>query len=158
MAIVLKHCAMCSGPLELKTVEKLSVEDKPLAMTVFGMPLARCAKGHSAPVHRDFMLWLIRELKGRESSLPAATEQGMIFKKYLCSCGKELEAKDGGRKSFAYDLAYEGAPAFRVELDMPVYKCPGCGKEQLRSLKELQKATPVAIAGLNDAAGFPHSG
>ena len=56
------------------------------------------------------------------------------------------------------DLAYQGAPAFKAELDMPVYKCTGCGKEQLRSTKELQGHTAQAIAALNDAAGFPHSG
>jgi hypothetical protein len=41
---------------------------------------------------------------------------------------------------------------------MPVYKCTGCGKEQLRSAKELQGHAAQAIAALNDAAGFPHSG
>ena len=40
---------------------------------------------------------------------------------------------------------------------MPVYKCTGCGKEQLRSAKELQGHAAQAIAALNDAAGFPHS-
>ena len=40
---------------------------------------------------------------------------------------------------------------------MPVYKCSGCGKEQLRSAKEAQKHTSQAIAELNDAAGFPHA-
>jgi len=158
MAIAAKLCGRCSAPLELKTVDRLSVEDKPLVLSVLGMPVAKCAKGHAAPVHRDFMLWLIRELKGLESSIPAASEQGMLFKKYLCACGRELESRPGGGKAFAFDLAFEGAPKFRVELGMPVYRCSGCGKEQLRSLKELRQATPVAIAGLNDAAGFPHSG
>jgi hypothetical protein len=55
-------------------------------------------------------------------------------------------------------MTYQGAPAFKAEIEMPVYKCAGCGKEQLRSAKELQGHTAQAIAALNDAAGFPHSG
>jgi hypothetical protein len=43
-------------------------------------------------------------------------------------------------------------------LDIDGYSCPACGKEQIRSAKELQGHTAQAIAALNDAAGFPHSG
>jgi DNA-directed RNA polymerase subunit RPC12/RpoP len=144
--------------VEIKTLDRLSAEDAPLKLTVTGMPAAKCAKGHAAPIDRDFMLWLIQELKIRGGSLPAGEAKGMVFKKYTCACGKELESKSEKRQSFPLDLAYQGAPAFKAELDMPVYKCTGCGKEQLRSTKELQGHTAQAIAALNDAAGFPHSG
>jgi DNA-directed RNA polymerase subunit RPC12/RpoP len=142
----------------MKTLDRVSAEDAPLKLTVTGMPAAKCAKGHAAPIDRDFMLWLIQELKIRGGSLAAGEAKGMVFKKYTCACGKELESKSEKRQSFPLDLAYQGAPAFRAELDMPVYKCTGCGKEQLRSTKELQGHTAQAIAALNDAAGFPHSG
>ncbi|HEU4921733.1 MAG TPA: hypothetical protein VFT23_01515 [Burkholderiales bacterium] len=142
----------------MKTLDRVSAEDAPLKLTVTGMPAAKCAKGHAAPIDRDFMLWLIQELKIRGGSLPAGEAKGMVFKKYICACGKELESKSEKRQSFPLDLAYQGAPAFKAELDMPVYRCTGCGKEQLRSTKELQGHTAQAIAALNDAAGFPHSG
>jgi DNA-directed RNA polymerase subunit RPC12/RpoP len=142
----------------MKTLDRVSAEDAPLKLTVTGMPAAKCAKGHAAPIDRDFMLWLIQELKIRGGSLAAGEAKGMVFKKYTCACGKELESKSEKRQSFPLDLAYQGAPAFKAELDMPVYKCTGCGKEQLRSTKELQGHTAQAIAALNDAAGFPHSG
>ena len=155
---MLKHCPRCSNAVEVKTLERLSAEDAPLKLMVAGMPAAKCAKGHAAPIDRDFMLWLIQELKARGGSLPAGESRGMVFKKYICACGKELQAKSEKRQSFPLELAYQGAPAFRAELDMPVYKCTGCGKEQLRSTRELQGHTAQAIAALNDAAGFPHSG
>jgi DNA-directed RNA polymerase subunit RPC12/RpoP len=142
----------------MKTLDRVSAEDAPLKLTVTGMPAAKCAKGHAAPIDRDFMLWLIQELKTRGGSLPAGEAKRMVFKKYTCACGKELQSKSEKRQSFPLDLAYQGAPAFKAELDMPVYKCTGCGKEQLRSTKELQGHTAQAIAALNDAAGFPHSG
>ena len=155
---MIKHCSRCSNAVELKALETVSAEDVPLKLTVSGMPAAKCAKGHAAPIDRDFMLWLIHELKSRGGSLPAGEAKGMLFKKYYCACGKELESKSDKRQTFALELAYQGAPAFKAELEMPVYKCTACGKEQLRSAKELQGHAAQAIAGLNDAAGFPHSG
>jgi hypothetical protein len=155
---MIKHCPRCSAVVEMKTLDKVSAEDAPLKLSVSGMPAAKCAKGHAAPIDRDFMLWLIHELKARGASLPGAEEKGMLLKKYICGCGKELASKSERRQNFNFDLAYSSAPAFKADLEMPVYKCTGCGKEQLRSSKEMQKHAAQAIAALNDAAGFPHSG
>jgi hypothetical protein len=142
----------------MKPLDTVGAEDGPLKISVSGMPAARCAKGHAAPIDRDFMLWLIRELKSRGAALPGGEAKGMLFKKYHCACGGELATKPEKRQSFPMDLAYEGTPAFKAEFDMPVYKCTKCGKQQLRSAKELQGHTAQAIMSLNDAAGFPHSG
>lgn len=155
---MIRHCPRCSNAVELKQLGPVSAEHAPLKLTVTGMPAAKCANGHAAPVDRDFMLWLMRELKGRGGSLPAAEEKGMLFKKYVCACGKELAPKSERRQSFGFDLAYQGAPGFKAEIQVPMYKCPGCGKDQLRSSNEVQRHSSHAIASLNDAAGFPHSG
>ncbi len=155
---MIKNCPRCGNAVEMKPLGNVSAEDKPLTLRVSGMPAVRCAKGHAAPIDRDFMLWLIHELKNRGSALQAGSEKGMLFKKYMCSCGAELASKSEKRQSFPLDLAYQGAPAFKAELEMPVYKCSACGKEQLRSAKELQGHVAQGIASLNDAAGFPHSG
>ena len=152
-----KSCPRCSSGVQAKALGKLSVESAPLRLCVEGMPAATCPKNHSSPVDGNFMLWLIQELKGRATALPAGGEKGAIFKKFLCACGKELASKAERKQAFALDLAYEGYPGFKAELEMPAYKCSGCGKEQLRSAKEAQKHTSQAIAELNDAAGFPHA-
>ncbi len=157
MAIAQKACAMCRGATELVSIESVVGEEGPLKMTVQGMPALKCAKGHAVPVHRDFLLWLLHELRERQGSLAAAQAKGMLFKKYHCGCGRELPGKAGERRALPFELAYEGAPAFRVELEMPLYKCE-CGKEQLRSLDEMRKATSNAMMAVCDRAGFPHSG
>jgi hypothetical protein len=154
---VRKSCPRCSGGVEQKTLGVISVEASPLRLTVEDMPAAGCAKSHTAPVDNDFMLWLIQELKRREAALPAGEEKGTLFKKFLCGCGKELAAKSERKQTFPLELAYAGHPGFKAAIEMPVYKCSGCGKEQLRSVKEAQKHTSHAIAELNDAAGFPHA-
>src|SRR6267142_2559744 len=119
MALKIPRCSKCGDPNELKTLPSVSGLDGPLQLTVLEMPVFACAKKHKAPVHREFMLWLISEIRAREAQIAAGREEGMIFKKYLCG---------------------------------------GCGKEQVRSTKQLHDHVAQSVMGINDAAGFPHSG
>ena len=151
-----KHCPRCSAQTEVKALGSLTVEEKPLKLTVNGMPAAKCPKGHASPVDNDFMLWLIHQLKNQGSALPTGSEKGMLFKKYHCACGAELPAKPE-QQSFPFDLAYPNTPPFKAELGAPVYKCAACSKVQLRSTKDVQGHAAQMIMSLNDAAGFPHS-
>lgn len=152
-----KACPRCSNGVQAKALGIMSVEAAPLRLTVEGMPAAVCAKNHNSPVDNNFMLWLIQELKGREAALPAGEEKGAIFKKFVCGCGKELASKPDRKQTFPFDLAYPDYPGFKAAVEVPVYRCAGCGKEQLRSAKEAHKHIAQAIVELNDAAGFPHA-
>ena len=159
MALRIPHCAMCSGACELKTLPSASGEAGPLKITVLEMPVFACAKNHKAPVHRDFMLWLIQQIRAREAQIAAGKEEGMIFKKHLCGgCGKELASKPERRQAFPYELKYEELAPFKLQVEMPLYKCTGCAKEQIRSAKDLHGHVAQAVVGINDGAGFPHSG
>lgn len=159
MALKIPHCPRCSGACELKTLPSVSGEDGPLKLSVQEMPVFACPKNHRTPVHRDFMIWLIQQIREREAQIAAGKEEGLLFKKHLCgACGKELAAKPERRQVFPYELKYEELRPFRLEIEMPVYKCTGCGKEQVRSAKELHGRVPSAIVAVNDGAGFPHSG
>jgi len=159
MALKIPRCAKCFTACELKRLPAVSGEHGSLKLTVMEFPVFACAKNHKLPLHRDFMLWLIQEIRAREAQIAAGKEEGMIFKKHLCGhCGKELAPKPERRQTFAYELKYEDQAPFKLEIEMPLYKCTGCGKEQLRSTKDLHGHVPMAIVGINDAAGFPHSG
>ena len=159
MALKVPHCARCSGACALKTLPSVSAQDGPLKLTLLDLPVFACAKNHHAPVHRDFMIWLIQQARARESEIAAGKEEGMIFKKHLCGgCGKDLAAKPERRQAFPYELRYEELAPFRLQVEMPLYKCSGCGKEQIRSTKDLHSHVPSAMVGVNDDAGFPHSG
>ena len=77
----------------------------------------------------------------------------------LCgACGKPLAAKSERRQAYPYELKYEELAPFKVQMEMPLYKCESCGKEQIRSTKDLHGQVPMAMVGINDSAGFPHSG
>ena len=159
MALKVPRCSRCSGACELKTLPSISGEDGTLKLTMLSLPVFSCVKDHTAPVHGDFMIWLIQQVRGRETQIAAGKEQGMIFKKHLCGeCGKELAAKAARRETFPFDLKYEDLAPFTLQIEMPLYKCTGCGKEQIRSAKDLHAHVPGAMVGINDGAGFPHSG
>ena len=159
MALKVPRCARCSGGCELKTLPSVSAEEGPLKLTLQGLPVFACAKDHKAPVHGDFMIWLIQQIRVREPEIVAGKEEGMLFKKHLCgACGKELASKPERRQAFPYELKYEDLEPFKIQIEMPLYKCTGCDKEQVRSTKDLHGHVPSAIVGINDGAGFPHSG
>jgi len=159
MALKIPRCARCSSACELTTLPLVSGEDGPLKLTLLGFPVFACAKDHKAPVHRDFMIWLIQEIRAREAQIASGKEEGMIFKKHLCgACGKELASKAERRQAFPYELKYEDLAPFKLQLEMPIYKCTGCGKEQIRSTRDLHGHVAQAMVGINDGAGFPHSG
>jgi hypothetical protein len=136
----------------------VTATDGPFKLSVTGMPALRCVKGHSLPVDQEFMVWLIHELKDRGAALPAGQAKGMIFSKYLCSCGAELPAKSEQSQVFPLELAYESTPPFKAAVEVPVYKCAACGKAQMRSPKTVTAHAAQATVKLNDAVGFPHSG
>ena len=159
MALKIPRCARCSSACELKTLPSVSGEDGPLKLTVLEMPAFACAKNHNAPLHRDFMVWLIHEIRAREAQIAAGKEEGMVFKKHLCGdCGKELASKPERRQAFPYELKYEELAPFKLQVEMPLYKCTGCGKEQIRSTRDLHGHVAQSMVGINDGAGFPHSG
>jgi hypothetical protein len=159
VALKIPRCAKCAGACALKTLPSVSAEDGPLKLTLLELPVFACPKDHRLPVHGDFMIWLIHELRARETQIAAGKEEGMIFKKHLCgACGKDLGAKPERRQLFPYEMKYEDLAPFNAQIEMPLYKCTGCGKEQIRSTKNLHAHIPLAIVGINDAAGFPHSG
>jgi len=159
MATKPKLCARCSGAMSPATVERVSASENPVRLHLSGLPVLACTKGHRAALHREFMVWLMRDLRETHvPAIPSGEAKGMLFKKYHCACGAELPAQVAREASFGFDLAYPDTPAFRGEIEVPVFKCGACGKEQARSAKELAGAVPAAVAALNDAAGFPHSG
>src|SRR5258705_11223626 len=158
MAMKIPRCARCSGARELKPLQSISAEHGPLKLTLLEMPVFTCAKNHKAPVHGDFMLWLIHEIRARGAQITAGKEEGMIFKKHLCGdCGKDLSSKPERRQAHTYELKYEELAPFKVQIEMPLYKCSGWGKEQLPATTHLHRHVPMSVFGINEASGFPDS-
>ena len=151
------HCRATIDPTP-RALAPVSGEHGVLKLTLESLPARICPHGHHAPVDADFMLWLILELKERIAKLPAGEEKGMLMKKHLCACGKELAGKPDHRETVREEVAYEGGAPFSAVLDVAMHRCPGFGKSQLRSAKDAQRDVSHCLAGVTDAAKFPHAG
>ncbi|HWA38290.1 MAG TPA: hypothetical protein VG873_10535 [Burkholderiales bacterium] len=154
------RCPHCRTQMDAtpKPLAPVRGEHGDLKLVLEGLPARVCPHGHHAPVDADFMFWLIQELKERAGKLPAAAESGMVFKKRHCACGSEVPAKADHREIVRERVAYEGGLAFEAVFEFAMVRCPGCGKTQLRSAKEAQRDVAHSLAGVTDAARFPHSG
>lgn len=152
-----RACTRCRGKTEPTMLERATGEDEPLALSVHGMPVLACEKGHRQFVYPEFPRQLVEHLlEEDETKLPAAQEKGLIFKHYLCSeCGSELSAEPDHRETFPFAVRVGELREFEVALTAPVYRCPKCSKQQLHSLKEIRAHTPQALARAFQAADIP---
>ncbi len=140
-------CPVCEHPLGPAVLAEFSGDEDPLRITLRRMPALRCPTGHTYFAHPKFPLWLMNHLTEEdEAALPAGQAKGFLVKHYHCGdCGQGLAPKADHRHAFTVELQYQSTGAFQAELSMPVFKCTGCGKEQLHSLEELRKLTPAAL-------------
>ncbi|HEY5632753.1 MAG TPA: hypothetical protein VIT02_03230 [Burkholderiaceae bacterium] len=149
-----RACITCRGETKPKVLDSIAGEDKELAVAVRALNVLECANGHRQFTRADSPLELLKHLvEEDEPELPAGEEKGLFFKHFHCNdCGKELLPKPDHRHTFSVEPGLPDQPGLKVDLTMAVYKCGGCGKEQLHSLKELCKLTPTALANAFRAA------
>jgi hypothetical protein len=152
-----RSCVRCHAGTGADVLDSASGEAGPVAVTLEGMPLLACPKGHRQFVHADFPRWLlVHLLEEDEGELPAGREQGLLLKRYCCGqCGERLSPRAERRETFRFDVALGETGSFRVSLSAPVYRCPACSHEQLHSLEEVRKRTPEALTHAFQAAGIP---
>lgn len=153
----LTSCNQCHAETEVKIVNYADGDSDPLRIRLKEFPLRTCPDGHRQFVRPEFPIELLQHLTEQdEPHLPHGHEKGLLMKKYLCEdCGAELEPKPDHKHTFSVELELHDLTPFGVDLTMPVYKCTGCGKEQLHSLKEIRKLTPAAMAHAFEAANIP---
>ena len=151
-----RSCRICHKETTPHALEPVDGAEKALKVTVRGLSVLACANGHRQFTRADLPLELLNHLvQEDEAKLPAGEESGTFFKHFRCQdCGQELQAKPDHSHTFTADPAVADQPGLRVDLTMPVYRCSGCGKEQLHSLKEVRKLTPAALAHAFRAAGI----
>lgn len=152
-----KSCDRCHGETEMTVIDAVGGKAEPLRITLNNLPLLRCGQGHRQFVRPQFGAELLEHLTQQdEPDLPAGEEKGLLLKKYLCeSCGAELEAEADHRHTFNLEVPLDDVDPVGVELSMPVYKCSACAREQMHSLKEVRKLTPLALAGAFETADIP---
>jgi hypothetical protein len=148
-------CSKCKGEMTVKTLDAFSGEDGALKVTIHAMPAAVCGQGHRRFVYPLFAGSLMDMMMDEEAYqfAPAAVKKGLFTKRYHCpGCGQELPGSPTGSQSREATAEFKNADPFKFVVDVPLYKCAGCGKECIRSAEETGKLAMSATGNAYRAA------
>jgi hypothetical protein len=149
-------CRQCSAAVEQVQARNASGEEGGVCIAFSVLPVFECANGHRRFLAVDFPVRLIETLRKSDSAFttPAAAEKGLFKKRKLCpACGAGLPEAPGGQASAHAELALKEGKV-GVEVSVPVYRCPGCGKDASESRKALQGPVLKAAANAFRAASI----
>lgn len=152
MKINTMRCKECHEEMALRPLEPMAGEEHGVRVRIEGMPVMQCPKGHKRFVAPDFAVKMLEALLSDDKLVPldAAAQKGLLRKRYCCpNCGQELE---GGKESTVEAtrvLELDGLDAFDVRVEIPKFRCHGCGRESVPPGKvvvdDLMKASANAF-------------
>lgn len=149
------NCKQCDTPMRLQLIKAIAGEEGVLKIAITDFPALVCEREHRHFIAHDFPMRLLEQVAGKnKTGLPAGKKKGLIFKKFHCGKCGDLLAEENHSKPFGIEVKLADAPQMRVELSVPVYKCAGCGQEQLRDSDEIEGLTPAALAHAFQGAGI----
>jgi hypothetical protein len=135
-------CSKCKGVMTVKPLETFSGEEGGVKVTIQAMPAVVCGQEHKRFLYPMFAGLLMDMMIDEETYkfAPGAVKKGLFTKRYHCpGCGQELPGAPTGKRSQEVEAAFKNADPFKFTIDVPVYKCAGCGKECIRSAEETGK-------------------
>jgi hypothetical protein len=152
MKVNTMRCKLCHGEMALCSLDALAGEEHGVRMRIEGMPATQCSKGHKRFVAPDFAVKLMRALLSQDKLVPfdAASQKGMLRKRYCCpGCGQQLDVGGASSVEAKRVLELDGLEAFGVQVELPKFRCPGCGRESVPPEKavadDLMKASVNAF-------------
>ena len=135
----LAACSKCKGEMSPMVHEPFHGEEGGLRLTLTDMPYAACPQGHKRFLSPSFSAQLMDLVvdPDRYRDLPSAVKKGRFAKHYHCpACGQELPSAPTGHRTLEVAAEIGKAAPFRVAVEVPVFKCGGCGKESIHSAAE----------------------
>lgn len=144
-----KSCSKCQGEMRNATLEPFSGEEGAVKVAVRDMPAVMCREKHKRFVYPEFAPALIDLVIDPQSYgfLPSANRRGLFRKRYHCTrCGAELPAAASANRNRDLKAELRDVEPFAVSVSVPVFVCPACNAEHLRSAEELGKLAFKAIA------------
>ena len=113
------------------------------------MPALVCAKDHKRFLYPDFVTRLMDLVADPEqvAPQPPAVKRGLFRKRYHCSgCDAELPVVPKGKSERGLDASFKNAAPFKVVVQVALYKCDGCGREQVLSNEDVAGSAFKAVA------------
>lgn len=150
------RCFECDGKTATEILGPLSGADAAVALTVYGLPVEVCANGHRQFAHSKLALQRLLRLGDTPADgVPLGGEKGRLFKRLVCpTCHVALARRSSERETFHVEMAMADAPAFGVDLTLPVYRCRRCQKPHAGPRKAVRSGAPAALVDALRAAGI----
>ena len=143
-----KPCKTCGGETKITTLGLFRGEHGPVAILVSGMPAVVCAQGHKRFLHSgsaDQLTDLVADAE-KFAPQPPAVRRGWFSKRYHCNgCDAELPAVPTKKSERVLDASLKGAAPFKVVVEVALYKCEGCGREQVLTNDEVAGSAAKAM-------------
>ncbi|TRZ68338.1 MAG: hypothetical protein D4S02_03905 [Rhodocyclaceae bacterium] len=151
MSKPLAPCSKCKGEMSMKILDTFHGDSGGVKLTIHEMPYVGCAEGHKRFVHVEFAGQLMDLMmdKGTYQSVPSAEKKGFFTHTYHCSgCKLELPRASTASKTLEVIAELNKAQPLKVLVEIPVFKCGGCGKECIQSTEE---TAMLAVKGIGHA-------
>lgn len=142
-------CRQCNADTNITQVQRVGGEDSGIRVALEGLSAVECTNGHKRFPTTDYPLQFIQALLKSDDlvTAPFAVEKGLFRKHRHCpSCAKELPGEATATSSTRTSVAMPDMPPVAVELTVPVYRCPGCGKEVTLPEKDTARDIMQAVA------------
>jgi len=144
-----KPCKACGSATQVTTLGSFRGEEGTVAVTVNGMPALVCANGHKRFLYPEFVTRLMDFVAEPEkvAPQPPAVKRGLFKKHFHCSgCDAELPATPTKKSECVLDASFKNAAPFKVVVQVALYKCDGCGREQVLSNEDVATSAFKAVA------------
>ena len=141
-------CKECGADARVTTLGSFRGAHGEVALMVSGMPAQVCANGHKRYLYSGFPGALAKFVGEGEriAPQPPAKKRGFFSKRYHChECDAELPAVAEKKSDLTLDASLKDASPFKVIVQIALYKCDGCGREQVLSNEDAAASAVLAL-------------
>ena len=123
-------CKACGSELQPTAIDRMSGTAGRVEVTLFGMPGLACPQNHEKRyIDPDFGDELAGVVSGK---IPKTSMKGFVSRRHSCSnCGAPLEPAVAQTGTVAIPLELRKGGPFRLEIRVPLLRCPSCDHEQV---------------------------
>jgi hypothetical protein len=150
-------CRQCSADAEIKRLGRLEGEDSGIRIVIQGLPALDCTNGHKRFLTPEFPLEFIERTMTSDGILTAepAVEKGFFRKCAHCpACGSQLPDQAADASSHQVEVRMPEFEPVRVELAVPVYRCPSCSRQPTLPKAGVERGVMQAMANAFRSAGI----
>jgi uncharacterized protein with PIN domain len=122
------RCPVCGGELERRPRPPREVTHGAVAAVVHGADQLVCPEGHH---HEELVADLADRLTSAVREQIPGADRTRVRRRLRCGCCDAELTIPGRRTQRSVSTRVPGVGVVRLTFDLPMLRCPGCGREQL---------------------------